>query len=98
MRTGAIIFLLLGLAGAAVPRSRAAAPDRHPPGPPPSGAEGRDQAGPDEARLLRFPAVHGDRLVFTYAGDLYAAPAAGGVARKQTNHDGVEMFARFAPD
>ena len=25
----------------------------------------------DEARLLRFPAVHGQNVVFTYAGDLY---------------------------
>ncbi|MDR3235619.1 MAG: PDZ domain-containing protein [Prevotellaceae bacterium] len=51
-----------------------------------------------EARLLRFPAIHGDRLVFTYAGDLYAASAQGGIARKITNGDGYEMFARFSPD
>jgi tricorn protease len=25
----------------------------------------------EEARLLRFPAIHGDQVVFTYAGDLY---------------------------
>ena len=25
----------------------------------------------DEARLLRFPAIHGDQIVFTYAGNLY---------------------------
>ena len=25
----------------------------------------------EEARLLRFPAIHGDTVVFTYAGDLY---------------------------
>lgn len=52
----------------------------------------------DEARLLRFPAIHGNQLVFTYAGDLYAVPATGGTARKLTNHDGFEMFARFSPD
>src|SRR5438552_1465905 len=51
-----------------------------------------------EARLLRFPATHSDSIVFTYAGNLYTVPAAGGVARKLTNHDGFEMFARFAPD
>ncbi len=52
----------------------------------------------DEARLLRFPAIHGNQIVFTYAGDLYSVPAAGGVARKLTNHEGFEMFARFSPD
>jgi tricorn protease len=52
----------------------------------------------DEARLLRFPTTHGQTLVFTYAGDLYTVAATGGVARKLTNHDGFEMFARFSPD
>jgi tricorn protease len=55
------------------------------------------QAG-DEARLLRFPAIHGDTVVFTSAGNLYSVPAAGGVARRLTSHDGFEMFARFSPD
>ncbi len=52
----------------------------------------------DEARLLRFPAVFGEQVVFTYAGDLYTVAAAGGVARKLTNHNGFEMFPRFSPD
>ena len=51
-----------------------------------------------EARLLRFPAIHGDRVVFTYAGDLYAVPADGGTARRLTSHPGFEMFPRFSPD
>ncbi|HTY36590.1 MAG TPA: PDZ domain-containing protein [Bacteroidota bacterium] len=51
-----------------------------------------------EARLLRFPAIHGNQIVFTYAGDLYSVPAAGGVARKLTNDVGFEMFAHFSPD
>jgi tricorn protease len=55
-------------------------------------------AAQDEARLLRFPAIHGKDVVFTYAGNLYTVAADGGVARKLTNHDGFEMFARFAPD
>ena len=53
---------------------------------------------PDEARLLRFPAISGDRIVFSYAGDLYTVPADGGVARKLTNDVGYEMFAKFSPD
>jgi tricorn protease len=52
----------------------------------------------EEARLLRFPATHDNRIVFTYAGDLYTVPADGGVARRLTSHEGFEMFARFSPD
>lgn len=52
----------------------------------------------EEARLLRFPAVHGNQVVFTYAGDLYTVARTGGVARKLTNHEGFEMFPRFSPD
>src|SRR5210317_1029003 len=53
----------------------------------------------NEARLLRFPAIHGKQVVFTYAGDLYTVHKDGGVARKLTNDaDGYEMFARFSPD
>ncbi|MBU0764499.1 MAG: protease, partial [Bacteroidetes bacterium] len=51
-----------------------------------------------ETKLLRFPAVHGNSVVFTYAGDLYTVADTGGIARKLTSHDGYEMFARFSPD
>lgn len=52
-----------------------------------------------EARLLRFPAIHGDRVAFGYAGDLYLVPAEGGVARRITSDpDSYEMFPRFSPD
>ncbi len=52
----------------------------------------------EETRLLRFPAIHGDSVAFSYAGNLYTASANGGVARRLTSHDGYEMFARFSPD
>ncbi|MCS6992039.1 MAG: PDZ domain-containing protein [Chitinophagales bacterium] len=55
-------------------------------------------AQPTEARLLRFPTVHGNQVVFTYAGDLYSVPVQGGVARKLTSDPGYECFARFSPD
>lgn len=51
-----------------------------------------------EARLLRFPNVHGDKIVFSYAGDLYVVNSNGGTARKITSHNGYEMFAKFSPD
>ena len=52
----------------------------------------------DEARLLRFPATNGQSVVFSYAGDLYTAPLAGGQAHRLTSHVGYEMFARYSPD
>ncbi|MDR1372149.1 MAG: PDZ domain-containing protein [Dysgonamonadaceae bacterium] len=51
-----------------------------------------------EARLLRFPTTYGEKVVFTYAGDLYSVKTCGGTARKITSSDGFEMFARFSPD
>lgn len=55
-------------------------------------------AADDEARLLRFPDISGDKIVFSYAGDLYITGNSGGVARKITSHKGYEMFAKFSPD
>lgn len=52
----------------------------------------------EEARLLRFPATNGEKVVFTYAGDLYSVPLSGGLATKLTSHQGMEIFARFSPD
>jgi tricorn protease len=56
------------------------------------------QAAPGGTLMLRFPAIHGDQLVFSYAGNLYTTPAQGGIARRLTSHEGYEMFARFSPD
>ena len=51
-----------------------------------------------QTKLLRFPDVHGDRVVFVYAGDLWTAPSAGGAATRLTAHPGLEVFPRFSPD
>ena len=51
-----------------------------------------------QTRLLRFPDVHGDRVVFVYAGDLWTASTAGGAATRLTAHPGLEVFPRFSPD
>jgi len=51
-----------------------------------------------ETSLLRYPDIHGDRLVFTYGGDLWLAAVDGGEARRLTAHPGREVFARFSPD
>ena len=49
-------------------------------------------------KLLRFPDLHGDQVVFTYAGDLWLASDQGGTARRLTSHPGVELFPKFSPD
>jgi tricorn protease len=55
-------------------------------------------AAEDGTRLLRFPDIHGDTVVFGYGGDLWRAPAAGGTAVRLTAHPGREVFPRFSPD
>jgi len=54
--------------------------------------------GQDEARLLRFPAIYDNQVVFSYGGDLYTVQATGGTARLLTTHIGYESFPRFSPD
>src|SRR5688500_19340968 len=44
-----------------------------------------------QSKLLRFPDIHGDRVVFTHGGDLWMAPAAGGTAARLTSHPGLEL-------
>ncbi|MBK7935380.1 MAG: PD40 domain-containing protein [Acidobacteria bacterium] len=51
-----------------------------------------------QTKLLRFPDVFGDRVVFTYGGDLWTASTSGGTATRLTAHPGVETFAKFSPD
>ena len=55
-------------------------------------------ASGDEARLLRNPDIHGDRVVFCYAGDLWTVSSEGGTARLLTTHPGREFFPKFSPD
>ncbi|HKA17293.1 MAG TPA: S41 family peptidase [Blastocatellia bacterium] len=51
-----------------------------------------------QTKLLRFPDVNGDKVVFTYGGDLWTASTSGGTATRLTAHPGVEVFAKFSPD
>jgi tricorn protease len=55
-------------------------------------------SGQNEARLMRFPAIFDDKIVFSYAGDLYSVSSNGGLARKLTTDIGYEIFPRFSPD
>ena len=56
------------------------------------------QSNPDETRLLRFPATNGEVIVFSYAGQLYSVPTAGGIARRLTDGPGYAVFPRFSAD
>lgn len=51
-----------------------------------------------QTKLLRFPDVHGQEVVFSYAGDLWKAPITGGIAVRLTAHPGQELFPKFSPD
>jgi tricorn protease len=52
----------------------------------------------EESRLMRFPDIHQDRIVFVYAGDLWWVPSEGGMAQRLTTHIGMELFPKFSPD
>ena len=50
-----------------------------------------------QTKLLRFPDIHGDWVVFSHAGDLWLASTEGGLATRLTAHPGLELFPRFSP-
>jgi tricorn protease len=52
----------------------------------------------EERPIMRFPDIHGGKVVFCYGEDIWTAPAAGGVATRLTIHDGEENFPKFSPD
>ncbi len=51
-----------------------------------------------EGRLMRFPDIYKDKIVFMYGGDLWLASSSGGVAQRITSHPGRELFPKFSPD
>ncbi len=61
-------------------------------------AAATDASGPPEGRLLRFPDIHGDFVVFVYAGDIWRASVTGGPALRLTSHEGLELFPKISPD
>lgn len=51
-----------------------------------------------DAGLFRFPDVSKDKIVFTYANDLWVVPKEGGTAIKLSSPPGVESYPKFSPD
>ena len=51
-----------------------------------------------QTKLLRFPDIHENHVVFTYGGDLWQASTSGGAAIRLTAHSGLELFAKYSPD
>lgn len=52
-----------------------------------------------EPRLLHYPAISGDTVIFTYAGDLWASNTApGSIARRLTSSPGPEVAPKVSPD
>ena len=47
---------------------------------------------------FRFPAIHGQNIVFTAEGDLWTVGVDGGTARRLTTNPGQEVRAAFSPD
>lgn len=56
-------------------------------------AEGTSQGG-----YYRFPAIHGETLVFTAEGDLWKGSIRGGVAQRLTSHPSQEVHPAISPD
>ncbi len=72
----------------------AAAGAPHDPGPP---SRTPPEAAP-RAGYYRYPAIHGDTIVFTSEGDLWEVGVEGGAARRLTTGAGTELFAAISPD
>lgn len=52
----------------------------------------------EDARLLRFPDINKDLIIFVFAGDIWSVPAEGGNASRLTSHVGLELFPKISPN
>ncbi len=57
-----------------------------------------DLQAKEDIRLIRFPDINGDQIVFVYAGNIWSVSADGGDAKKLTSHKGLELFPKISPD
>ena len=61
-------------------------------------ADAAPPPGTPRAGYYRYPAIHGDTIVFTAEGDLWQVGRQGGVARRLTSGAGAEVLASISPD
>lgn len=52
----------------------------------------------EEGRILRYPNSSATQIAFVHGGDLYTVPISGGIARRITSSEGIEMYPRFSND
>ena len=52
----------------------------------------------EETRLLRYPDIHENSIVFCYGGDLYIAASDGTRVKQLTSFPGEELLPKFSPD
>jgi tricorn protease len=63
-----------------------------------SQAPAAEQAPAGPTRLLRYADISKDKVVFSYAGDLWIAARQGGAARRLTSGAGDKLYPKFSPD
>jgi tricorn protease len=63
---------------------------------PPAVPATQPASGP--TRLLRYADISKDKVVFSYAGDLWTASRAGGTALRLTASPGDKLYPKFSPD
>jgi len=61
-------------------------------------AASTDQPPSGPTRLLRYADISKDKVVFSYAGDLWTASREGGAARRLTTSPGDKLYPKFSPD
>jgi tricorn protease len=61
----------------------------------PSGSQNKASTRPG---YYRYPAIHGDTMIFTAEGDLWSVSTKGGDARRLTSNPGEETLATISPD
>jgi len=59
---------------------------------------GAGDKGSARPGYYRYPAIHGDTIIFTAEGDLWSVSARGGLARRLTSNPGKEADAAISPD
>jgi tricorn protease len=59
---------------------------------------GAGDKGSARPGYYRYPAIHGDTIIFTAEGDLWSVSAKGGAARRLTSNPGKETDAVISPD